>query len=176
LVIEQANGIVVSEAPLYPERSEAIIDWAKGQFPDKPITHVISSHHHRDHSSGLRSFVAQDVPVVMSEQAVDVFREVFSRPSTIVPDDLAGNPATPIFELVPLGGMFEIPDPERPVTAFALDSSHASDTLFTYVGGGEVIFMGDGGQQTPELQAALEDKEISVSWYAGGHGEATAVE
>ena len=65
---------------------------------------------------------------------------------------------------------------KRRVTAFAIAPSHASDTLFTYVGGGEVIFMGDGGPQTSELRAALEDKGISVSWYAGGHGQAAAFE
>ena len=54
-------------------------------------------------------------------------------------------------------GMFEIPDPDRPVTVFSIAPAHAADTVFAHVGGGEVVFVGDGGAQTPELRTALQE-------------------
>ena len=174
LVVVQENGIVIAEAPLYPERSEAVMAWVGDNFPNKPITHVISSHHHRDHSSGLRTYVAGDVTVVMSELALETFEEIFDRPSAILPDALAENPAEPTIEAVPAGGTLEIPDSERSVIIGSISPGHASDTVFTYVAG--VVFMGDGGAQTPELRTALEDMALTASIFAGGHGQAGPIE
>ncbi len=176
LVIEQEKGIIIAEAPLYSERSEAVIAWVAEQFPDKSITHVISSHHHRDHSSGLRAYVARGIPVVMNELATPIFEEIFTRPSTILPDALADNPTEPVIEPVPAGGTLEIPDLERPVMVVSIAPGHAADTVFTYVGGGEVVFMGDGGAQTPELRTALEELGLSPAMLAGGHGQAAPFE
>ena len=172
LVVEQANGIVVVEAPLYPERSEAVIAWIESQFPDKPITHVIASHHHRDHSSGLRAYVALGATVVMGEGAQEVFDDIFARPSTIVPDALSQSQTAPVIQGVTVGSPLDIPDSERPVKVVAITSGHASDTVFAYVGG-DIVFMGDGNAQVPELRAAVEELGLSVSTYAGGHGAAT---
>ncbi len=90
LVIEQAKGVVIAEAPLYEQRSQAIIDWVKVNLPGKPITHVIATHHHDDHSAGLRTFVAAGAKIVVAEEARDFFaKRVFTAPSTIIPDALA---------------------------------------------------------------------------------------
>ena len=150
-VSQLEGGIVIAEAPLCPERSEAVITWVEEQFPEKPITHIISSHHHRDHSSGLRTYAARGVSVVMNELGAELFHEIFARPSTILPDALWERLIEPVIELVPVDGMFEIPDPDRPVMVVSIAQTHAAYTVFVYVGGGEVVFVGDGGAQTPEL-------------------------
>lgn len=104
------------------------------------------------------------------------FTKIFSRPSTILPDALSEKPSEPVVELIPVDGMFEIPDPNRPVTVVSIAPSHAADTVFVYVGGGEVVFVGDGGAQTPELRTALQELELSPATLAGGHGQAVPFE
>ncbi len=53
VVFEFADHLVLFEAPLNEARSKAVIDKARS-LSTKPLTHVIISHHHFDHSGGLR--------------------------------------------------------------------------------------------------------------------------
>ena len=62
--IEQEDGVVTVAAPLHPERSDAILAWVGEAFPGKFVTQVIATHHHDDHSAGLRLFVAAGVTVI----------------------------------------------------------------------------------------------------------------
>ena len=115
LVIEQEAGIVVAEAPLHELRSEAVIDWIKATFPNKPMTHVIATHHHTDHSAGIRTYIAEGATVVVHEAAMEFFEDVFQAPSTVLPDRLALSPATAEIETVPVDGSFTVPDAALPV-------------------------------------------------------------
>ena len=57
VAIEQANHIVLVEAPQNEERSLAVIAKLKATFPNKPIKFLINTHAHFDHSGGLRTYV-----------------------------------------------------------------------------------------------------------------------
>jgi hypothetical protein len=57
LAVEQADHIVVVEAPLNEERSLAVIAVVKELIPGKPIRYLVNSHAHFDHSGGLRTYV-----------------------------------------------------------------------------------------------------------------------
>ena len=70
-------------------------------MPSKPIQYVVNTHHHFDHSGGLRTFVAQGATVVTHEQNKDFYERVFfsSAPRTVQPDRLStlssGRPSLP---------------------------------------------------------------------------------
>lgn len=179
LVIEQENGIVVAEAPMHELRSEAVIDWIGSTFPGKPITHVIATHHHTDHSAGLRAYVARGATVVVHQGARAFFTDIFGRPSTLRPDALAETPMVASIDTMPAGGSYTIPDADRTVEVYPLLNGHAGDMVFIYVQGSGVVFdsdiyspnpnapAGSGGQL---MQAAIEAAGIDVSIIAGGHG------
>jgi glyoxylase-like metal-dependent hydrolase (beta-lactamase superfamily II) len=57
--------------------------------PGKPIRTVINSHHHFDHSGGLRAAVAEGASLVTSAMAKPYFERVFANPNSISPDLLA---------------------------------------------------------------------------------------
>ena len=59
----------MAEAPMHELRSEVVIDWIERTFPGKPITYVIATHHHTDHSAGLRAYVARGAAAVVHEDA-----------------------------------------------------------------------------------------------------------
>ena len=180
LVIEQENGIVVAEAPMHELRSEAVIDWIESTFPGKPITHVIATHHHTDHSAGLRAYAARGATVVAHQGARAFFTEIFQRPSTLRPDALAENPTVTSIDTMPADGSYTIPDAERAVDVYPLlNNGHAGDMVFIYVQGAGVVFNSDIYRPNPEapagpggqlVQAAIEAAGIDVSIIAGGHG------
>ena len=120
--------------------------------------------------------MALGATVVIGANGENILRQIFVRHSTIVPDALSQSQMAPAIESVSAGSPFQIADSERPVMVVAITSSHASDTVFTYVGGGNVVFMGDGSQQVPELRAAIEALGLNVTTYAVGHGQAVPYE
>ena len=179
MVMEQENGIIVAEAPLHELRSEAVIGWIESSFPDKPITHVIATHHHSDHSAGLRPYVARGAIAVVHEVAEEFFAEILQRPSTLRPDALAENPVDANLVTVPAGGSYTIPDASRSVSVYPLANDHAADMVLIHVQGAGIVFVSDIYNPNPNIPpgpggqlvlAAIEAAGIEVSAIAGGHG------
>ena len=94
MIVEQQGGIVVAEGALSSPRAEALIDSIKATYPGKPIRSVRGSHHHADHSGGMRPFVALGARPVVHEAAVPFFRAGVRRARVgLLPDRL--DEATP---------------------------------------------------------------------------------
>ncbi len=178
LVIEQQSGVVVVEAPLYEARAKAIYAWIAANIPNKPVTHVVSSHHHRDHSGALRTFVARGARVVLGAQAQPYFATAFRAARTIDPDELAMNPRAAAFDTVPVGGEFTIPDMARPVRVIHVPSTHANDMVVAYTPAGGVMFVSDvyspGLPGNPagakEVLDVVVARNLTIGVIAGGHG------
>jgi glyoxylase-like metal-dependent hydrolase (beta-lactamase superfamily II) len=181
MAIEQANGVVIVEAPLYPERSEAILDWAETQFPGKPVTHVVATHFHEDHSAGLRAFVANGAVVVNHEDAVGLFADVFRAPSTIVPDALETGRVRARFMAVERFGSLTLPDATNPVVVFDLPTTHSGDMVFAFLPNGGFVFEsdlynpGNGGtaffvEWATDLRDAIAAQAPGAMTLVGGHG------
>jgi len=79
---------VVMEAPANETRGEAVIAETKRLIPNKPIRYVINTHHHFDHSSGLRPFVAEGATVVTHQVNKSYYEKVLAAPRTLNPDRL----------------------------------------------------------------------------------------
>ena len=69
VLIEMRDHSILVEAPLYDGRSLAVLAEAQRLAPGKPVRYVINSHHHFDHSGGLRAAVAAGATLVVSERA-----------------------------------------------------------------------------------------------------------
>ena len=89
---------MVIEGPQSEERASAIIAEAKRLIPGKPIRYVVNTHHHIDHSSGLRTLVAEGATVVTHEINKPYFEKIFSTPHTLNPDKLEQARRKPSFE------------------------------------------------------------------------------
>src|SRR5262249_1179421 len=74
--------------PQSEERASAIIAEAKKLIPNKPIKYVINTHAHFDHSSGLRTFVAEGATIVTHQVNKPYFEKIFALPHTLSPDKL----------------------------------------------------------------------------------------
>lgn len=143
LAVEQANGVVIVEPPLNNERSRAVIDWAEAQFPAKPISHIVVTHFHHDHSGGFREFLAEGADLVIGEASEPLYRHSIHNSSTIVPDSFARADITPAIITVPAGGELTLPDAMNPVRLLTVDNTHADDMLTAYVPSAGVVFVSD---------------------------------
>ncbi len=92
--------IVIFEGPQNEERSLAVIEEAQKLIPGKPIRYVVNTHHHFDHSGGLRTFVAEGATIVTHEVNRPFFEQTFQASATLLPDRLSQNPKPATFETV----------------------------------------------------------------------------
>ncbi len=89
VLVEMADHLILVESPLYDGRAQAVLAAARQLAPGKPVRYVINSHHHFDHSGGLRAAAAEGAVVVTSELARPWFTQALTNPNALAPDALA---------------------------------------------------------------------------------------
>jgi glyoxylase-like metal-dependent hydrolase (beta-lactamase superfamily II) len=98
LIVDFKPYIVVIEGGQSEERSDAVIAAAKKLIPKKRIRYVVNTHHHIDHSRGLRRYVAEGATIVTHRINAPYFERVFAAPKTLNPDALSKAKKEPTFE------------------------------------------------------------------------------
>lgn len=91
VLIEFDDHLALFEAP-NEARTLAVIARARELRPNKPLTHVINSHHHFDHSGGIRTAIAEGLAVITHKANEAFYRDLVERSRTIAPDALSKNP------------------------------------------------------------------------------------
>ena len=98
LAIEMKDHIVVVESPQSEERAVAVLAEAKRLIPNKPIRYVINTHHHVDHSGGIRAAMAEGATIVTHEVNKPFFEKIAAAPHTLAPDRLSAAKKKPVIE------------------------------------------------------------------------------
>jgi len=98
VAVEFHAYVAVIEAPQHEARSLAVIGEVKKAIPGKPIKYVINTHHHFDHSGGLRTYAAEGATIVTHALNRPFYDKAFAAPRTLNPDRLAQARKTPAFE------------------------------------------------------------------------------
>jgi hypothetical protein len=99
-LFEFADHTVLYEAYGSEASALAVIKAARETVPGKPLTHVILSHYHIDHTGGLRAAVSEGLTVITNRANADYVREVTSRPAARFPDALQRSGRTAKVEVV----------------------------------------------------------------------------
>lgn len=86
-LIEMADHLVLVEAPLNDERALAVLAEVRGLSP-KPVRYVVNSHHHFDHSGGIRAMAGEGFTIITHEVNRPFFARALGTPATIHPDHL----------------------------------------------------------------------------------------
>jgi len=154
LVIEMSDHLMLVEAPLYDERSLAVIQAVKEKFSAKPIRYIVMTHHHNDHSGGIRTYVAEGATVVAHSSLLPFLRTVFTSPKTVRPDSLArlvaGSGKQPEIKLEGVDKLKEYTDGTRVVRLYPVTPNpHAESLLLVYLPGELLTFAAD--LVTPDL-------------------------
>jgi len=100
VAIEFGDHSVIIEAPQNEQRSLAVIAEVKRLIPNKPIRYLVNTHHHFDHSGGLRTYVAEGATIVTQEINKAFYEKAFAAPRTLNPDRLAQSRETGKIETV----------------------------------------------------------------------------
>jgi glyoxylase-like metal-dependent hydrolase (beta-lactamase superfamily II) len=89
VLIEMKDHLILCEAPLNDERTLAVIAEARTLVSGKPIRYVVNSHHHFDHSGGLRAAAGEGITVITHDINRAYTERNLAAPARISPDHLA---------------------------------------------------------------------------------------
>ena len=132
VLVEYPTYLVMIEAPLDEARSIAVIDEAKKLVPNKPIRFLINTHHHFDHSGGLRTYVAEGSTIITDEINKAYYEQVWKAPHTLQPDRLAQNPKKPTF--ITVKDKYTLADGGRSLEIYPLEGdTHNSGLIIVYM-------------------------------------------
>src|SRR5262245_16347629 len=177
LTVAMKDGIVVFDAPISDLQSRWVIDAAKAKYPGKPIKTLVLTHHHMDHTGGMRAYVAEGATVVVPQQAKALFEQVAKAPHTIAPDTLAKQmkPAN----IVGVADQMSLKDDTIEINLHNIPNPHSDGMIIGHVVKENVVWVTDiwspgrDASRTPGVLAVGEAvKKIGIkdATFAGGHG------
>jgi glyoxylase-like metal-dependent hydrolase (beta-lactamase superfamily II) len=161
VVVEQAGGVVVIEAPLNEQRSTAVIAKVRAMFPGKAITAVVNTHAHFDHAGGLRTYVDEGVPVVTLERNAAYYAKAWAAPHTLNPDRLAKSGRKAVFRT--FSDELRLDDALHPLELHAIEGSGHNDVIaMVYLPRDKVLVEAD--VWTPAPPGAAPPKALNPLW------------
>jgi hypothetical protein len=141
IVFEFEDHLTLFEAPVSEARTKAVIEKAR-TLSTKPLTHAIITHHHFDHSGGLRVAVAEGLTVITHRLNEPFFKMLVERPHTIEPDALARVPQPLKLELV--DDTITLKDASMEVQLYHLvDNPREGTNLYAYVPRDKMLVQAD---------------------------------
>lgn len=186
LAVELEEGIVLVDAPYHERRSQAILAKVSELWPGKPITHLVLTHFHDDHTAGARTIAAAGADLVVSEHGVAYFTGVIESEHALVPDALAKSDVTPT--ITPVAGTqpLVLGTGARRVEVWPITTTHARDMVMVHVPHAKLVFQTDLYSPNPqalgqplvgdfviwsaELSQAISAAGLDIDLIAGGHG------
>jgi len=182
LIVDQGTRLVLIEAPLSALRMEAVLDTLRSRFPGKAVGVAINTHHHWDHSSGLRTVLAANVPIVTHARNVSLVRSIGSARKTVRPDALSRSGKPSRSTITAVEDSLVVGTGDSRVVAYRLPTAHAEGLLAVYVPSARILFQSDVVTANPnppavgsaELVKFVQARGITVERMAGGHGQVVA--
>ena len=133
VLVEYADHLTLVEAPS-EARTLAVIAKARELRPSKPLTTLVVTHHHGDHTGGVRAAVSEGVTTIVAHESIIPFlQELLRRPHTIVPDSLAKKPQPKKVSFVDVDDQYVLKDNTMALNLYhVLDTAHADTNLLVY--------------------------------------------
>lgn len=175
LIVEADDHLVVVDAPGDDAQSKIVMDLAAAKYPGKPVRYVVLTHHHVDHSGGLRAYAAAGATVISGPGTAEFYRKMLTAPQTLNP----AGPTAPITpKIVEVSGKWSSGG-ARAVEAYPIANPHAEGMLIANVPAARLVYVTDIANPgfplapNPGLSAFVDGVEkagLQPLLAAGGHG------
>jgi glyoxylase-like metal-dependent hydrolase (beta-lactamase superfamily II) len=127
VLVEFSDHLTLIEVPQNETRALAVIAKARELRPNKPLTQAVVSHHHFDHSGGIRAAVAEGLSLIVHQTGASYYEEAVKRPHTRRPDALQKNPKP--LNLQTVDQELALKDATMTVVLYPITGNPHSDTL-----------------------------------------------
>jgi glyoxylase-like metal-dependent hydrolase (beta-lactamase superfamily II) len=179
VLVEFPSYGVLVEAPQNDTRTLAVIARARETLPEgKPLQYLVNTHHHFDHSGGLRAAVAEGLTIITHEINRPLYEELVKRPHTLTADRLAGNPAELKLQTVTGDEKFELRDGNRVMEVYRIrNDAHNDGMLMVYLPQSRILIEADtytpprGGPTAENLLQEIKERGLRVDRIAPIHGD-----
>ena len=184
VLVEFDEHLALIEAPQSETRTLAVIERVRELQPDKPLQYVVNTHHHFDHSAGIRAAVSEGLTVVTHELNRSFFEEMLARPHSIVPDALGRNPQPLNIETVTGDEPYELTDGRRTLQIYRIvDDLHCDGIVMAYLPRERMLIEADAYSPTSReapfaevLLRNIEDRGLRVNTILPLHGGVAELE
>jgi hypothetical protein len=142
VLFEFADHLTLFELPTSQAWARALIEKAQSVVPGKRVTEVIVSHHHFDHTGGLRQAIASGLTVIAQKDNEGLFKEIAARKSTVDPDAIGATTRPLKFRAVE--DRLQLKDATMTVDIYrTVSNSHMAEGLFAHVPQDRLLVQGD---------------------------------
>jgi glyoxylase-like metal-dependent hydrolase (beta-lactamase superfamily II) len=142
VLLEFEDHLTLFELPTNRAWSQAVIDKARETVPGKPLTELIITHHHFDHTGGLRVAIAEGLTVIAQRGNMAWYQALSERQAPNFPDALSRNPQ--LLKTLPVDDHLRLSD-----SAMTLDISklfangHMAHGIMAYIPEHRLLLQGD---------------------------------
>ena len=175
LVVGMKDGVVVFDAPVSDGQARWTIDAAKAKY-GKPVKTLVLTHHHSDHTAGVRTYIAERAAVLVPSPNRKYFAllALTQRP---VPDELEKKKVSA--DIAEIKDQMDLKDDGIEIHIYRIANTHADGMLIAHIMPANIVWVTDlwsPGSETAKtpgttaLHEALKNHGIQGATIAGGHG------
>lgn len=175
MAVEFKDHFAVIDAPGGSAGSAQVINELKKIAPNKPVKYLILTHHHEDHSGGIRPYVAMDSKIVTVSANQSFFEKIASSTFSLAPDSLAGSAKKPDFMFVEKKNVFA--DDTQTFEIHNIKTGHSENIFLAYFPKQKILFQADlynwtaaPTVHTATMFEAIEKLGLQVETLVGAHG------
>jgi glyoxylase-like metal-dependent hydrolase (beta-lactamase superfamily II) len=161
LIVARKDHLVVFDAPINEWQSRWTIDAAKAKYPGKPVKYLVLTHHHNDHTSGARTYVAEGATVIVAAPNKAHFEAMFRTPHMVKPDELQKSPKPA--NIVEFNDQMALKDEGGDIGLYKIANPHSDGMLIGHLVNENIVWVTD-------LYSPVRDKDRSdgfIAFYEG---------